>query len=172
MGMGDNRRSPKMRRKIAQKKLKSRIANRRKAAAAERVRSDAARSAPRTTRAAVLAPAWAARRACQASVANERSRYVGSLRMPSALTHAVGVARKSVTTTAAARRPATLAAKAEFDKAMSQHCHEASRIMEQFAGEWFSKTNFEKESISRTDASGFAHIAMQKMVAELKAGAR
>jgi hypothetical protein len=36
MGMGDNRRSPKMRRKRAQKKLKARIQNRRKTAATER----------------------------------------------------------------------------------------------------------------------------------------
>ncbi len=36
MGMGDNRRSPKMRRKRAQKKLKARIKNRRARAAAER----------------------------------------------------------------------------------------------------------------------------------------
>ncbi|MCU1277699.1 MAG: hypothetical protein JWM53_1245 [bacterium] len=36
MGMGDNRRSPKMRRKVAQKKLKTRIKNRRARAATER----------------------------------------------------------------------------------------------------------------------------------------
>jgi hypothetical protein len=42
MGMGDNRRSPKMRRKQAQRNLKARIANRRKAAAAERASSKGA----------------------------------------------------------------------------------------------------------------------------------
>ena len=36
MGLGDNRRSPKMRRKHAQKKLKQRIKNRRARAATER----------------------------------------------------------------------------------------------------------------------------------------
>jgi hypothetical protein len=36
MGLGDNRRSPKMRRKIAQTKLKARIKRRRATAAAER----------------------------------------------------------------------------------------------------------------------------------------
>jgi hypothetical protein len=36
MGLGDNRRSPKMRRKISQRKLKARIKNRRVRAAAER----------------------------------------------------------------------------------------------------------------------------------------
>jgi hypothetical protein len=66
----------------------------------------------------------------------------------------------------------TLAAKAAFDKALSLHCREASKIMETFAGEWFSKTNYESSGISREQASGFAHVAMQKMVAELKAGAK
>ena len=36
MGLGDNRRSPKMRRKHAQRKLKQRIKNRRARAATER----------------------------------------------------------------------------------------------------------------------------------------
>ncbi|HEY2746065.1 MAG TPA: hypothetical protein VGL86_15625 [Polyangia bacterium] len=36
MGMGDNRRSPKMRRKISQRKLKARIKNRRVRLASER----------------------------------------------------------------------------------------------------------------------------------------
>jgi hypothetical protein len=36
MGLGDNRRSPKMRRKIAQKQLKARIKRRRARAAEER----------------------------------------------------------------------------------------------------------------------------------------
>ncbi len=66
----------------------------------------------------------------------------------------------------------TLAAKAEFDKALALHCREASKIVEAFAGEWFSKTRWEKKGISREDAAGFAHVAMQKMVDELKAGAK
>jgi len=66
----------------------------------------------------------------------------------------------------------TLAAKAEFDKALTLHCHEASKIVEKFAGEWFSKENWDKKEITRDAASGFAHIAMQKLVAELKAGAK
>lgn len=64
----------------------------------------------------------------------------------------------------------TLAAKAEFDKALALHCREASKIVERFAGEWFSKTNWEKDGINRDDARGFSHVAMQKMVAELKVG--
>lgn len=67
----------------------------------------------------------------------------------------------------------TLASKAEFDKALTLHCHEASRIVEDFAGKWFSKTKWEEQGIiSRDDAAGFAHVAMRKMVDELKAGAK
>lgn len=70
------------------------------------------------------------------------------------------------------RRFATLAQQASFDEALNLHCREASRIVEDFAGGWFSKTNWEKDGISRQDASGFAHVAMQKLASELKAGAR
>jgi hypothetical protein len=65
----------------------------------------------------------------------------------------------------------TLAAKAEFDKAVALHCREASAIVERFAGEWFSKTRWENDLVTRDHARGFAHRAMLKMVDELKAGA-
>ena len=70
------------------------------------------------------------------------------------------------------RRFATLAQQAKFDEALNLHCREASKIVEEFSGGWFSKTNWEKGGISRKEASGFAHVALQKLVAELKAGAR
>jgi hypothetical protein len=65
----------------------------------------------------------------------------------------------------------TLAAKAAFDQALALHCREASKIVERFAGEWLSKTRWEGGgAVSREDARGFAHVAMGKLVAELKAG--
>jgi len=70
------------------------------------------------------------------------------------------------------KRFRTLAQQGEFTKALETHCREASRIVEEFSGGWFSKTNWEKGGISRQDAAGFAHIAMGKLVAELKEGAR
>lgn len=70
------------------------------------------------------------------------------------------------------RRFRTLAQQGEFVSALETHCREASRIVEEFSGGWFSKTNWEKGGISRQDAAGFAHIAMGKLVAELKEGAR
>lgn len=70
------------------------------------------------------------------------------------------------------RRFATLAQQSEFTHALELHCREASRIVEEFCGGWFSKTNWEKGDISRKSAAGFAHVAMQKLVAELKKGAQ
>jgi len=70
------------------------------------------------------------------------------------------------------RRFSTLAQQSEFTKALALHCHEASKIVETFSGEWFSKTLFENGSISREKARGFTHIAIHKLVSELKAGAR
>lgn len=70
------------------------------------------------------------------------------------------------------KRFATLAQQAEFSKALEIHCRQASKIVEDFSGGWFSKTNWEQGGISREDARGFAHVAMRKLVDELKAGAR
>lgn len=66
----------------------------------------------------------------------------------------------------------TLAAQSQFTAALELHCQEASKIVERFSGEWFSKTNWEKKGIGRQEAAGFAHVVMGKLVAELKAGAK
>lgn len=68
-------------------------------------------------------------------------------------------------------RFATLADCAAFTSALHLHCTEASRIIEDFSGEWFSKRNWVKGGIAPRDASGFVHVAMQKMSSELRAGA-
>ena len=71
------------------------------------------------------------------------------------------------------QRFTTLAQQSQFSKALGLHCHEASRIVEEFCGEWFRKKVWKQQSdISRQDAAGFAHVAMQKISAELKEGAR
>jgi hypothetical protein len=70
------------------------------------------------------------------------------------------------------RRFPTLAQQSEFTKALDTHCREAAKIVEAFSGRWFSKTNWEQKGIPRDNARGFAHIAMQKLIAELKEGAR
>lgn len=70
------------------------------------------------------------------------------------------------------KRFATLAQQSDFSKALETHCQEASKIVEVFSGGWFSKTNWEQKGIPRDNAAGFAHVAMKKIVAELKEGAR
>ena len=62
---------------------------------------------------------------------------------------------------------------AQFEEALSTHCREASAIVEQFSGEWFSKHRYEEQgNISRDSVRGFASWALKKMKDELKAGAK
>ena len=70
------------------------------------------------------------------------------------------------------KRFRTLSQQGEFTRALGTHSRQASKIIEEFSGGWFSKTNWEKKSISRTDAASFTHVAMKKIVAELKEGAQ
>lgn len=72
------------------------------------------------------------------------------------------------------QRFANLADKAEFDKALRTHSHEASAIVERFAGDWLSKRSWQNgpAGIDHNDAGAFAHVAMRKMVDELKEGAK
>ena len=58
---------------------------------------------------------------------------------------------------------------AEFNKGLDLHCRQASRIIEEFSGGWFSKTNFEG-GITQAKAAGFVHIALKKLRAELAKG--
>ena len=70
------------------------------------------------------------------------------------------------------KRFTTLAQQSEFKKALDTHCREAAKIIEEFSGGWFSKTNWEQKGIPRDKAAGFAHVAMKKIISELKEGAR
>jgi hypothetical protein len=57
-----------------------------------------------------------------------------------------------------------------FREALSLHCRQASRIVEQFAEEWFSKANYQG-GITPMKAAGFVGHAMDKLRAELQQGA-
>jgi len=70
------------------------------------------------------------------------------------------------------RRFATLAEQAEFSEALRIHCREAAKIVERYAGEWFSKTRWEQQGIPREAARRFTSRAMGKLLDELKQGAR
>jgi hypothetical protein len=67
-------------------------------------------------------------------------------------------------------RFASIDGHAEFDKALALHCRQASRIVEEFSGGWFSKNHF-KGRITQEKAGGFAHVALKKLRAELAKGA-
>jgi len=70
------------------------------------------------------------------------------------------------------RRFNTLAEQAEFSRALQTHCREASKIVEEFSGGWFSKEKWEQGGIDRDRAAAFTAVAMKKLVSELQEGAR
>jgi hypothetical protein len=55
----------------------------------------------------------------------------------------------------------------EFEAALDMHCREASRIIKDFSGEWFSKHTYEG-GIDEAKAGRFAHIAFEKIREELR----
>jgi hypothetical protein len=59
---------------------------------------------------------------------------------------------------------------AEFNQALDLHCRQAARIVQDFAGGWFGKTEFEG-GITPEKAKGFVHVALKKLRDELAAGA-
>jgi hypothetical protein len=58
----------------------------------------------------------------------------------------------------------------EFRDALSVHCRQASKIVEVFAGSWYTKTHFEG-GITPKKAAGFIHVALGKLRKELEKGA-
>ncbi len=64
----------------------------------------------------------------------------------------------------------TVDANRQFREALSLHCKQASKIVEQFAAEWFSKANYQG-GITPRKAAGFIGHAMTKLRAELQEGA-
>ncbi len=67
-------------------------------------------------------------------------------------------------------RFATASQVAEFERAMAQHTHEASEIVERYSSEWFSKHRHEGGGDISAETSGhFGWYAMEKMRKELKA---
>ena len=58
----------------------------------------------------------------------------------------------------------------QFRDALTLHCAQASKIVEQFAEEWFSKANYQG-GITPRKAAGFVAHAVSKLGVELKKGA-
>jgi len=67
------------------------------------------------------------------------------------------------------RRFRTVKEQREFSKALQTHCYQAAKIVEDFAGSWYSKANFEG-GITIEKAEGFLGHALKKMREELGRG--
>jgi hypothetical protein len=57
----------------------------------------------------------------------------------------------------------------QFREALSLHCKQASKIVEEFAGGWYSKANYEG-GITQKKAANFIGVALKKLRAELEKG--
>lgn len=55
----------------------------------------------------------------------------------------------------------------EFNEALRTHCQQSAKIVHDFCGEWYSKTEFQK-GIDLDNTSGFMAIAVRKLQAELR----
>ena len=65
------------------------------------------------------------------------------------------------------RRFASDAERSEFERSLALHTFEASRIVEAFAGGWYGKTVWQKQSLSQDEINKFTRYAFKKMRSEL-----
>lgn len=54
-----------------------------------------------------------------------------------------------------------------FNEALKTHCEQSARIVRDFCGEWYSKTEFQ-QGINLENTSGFMAVALKKLQAELE----
>jgi hypothetical protein len=66
------------------------------------------------------------------------------------------------------KRFAAVSEHSNFNAALDLHCREASRIIKEFSGGWYGKTLHENGQISPLEARKFAHVAFNKLRAELR----
>lgn len=55
----------------------------------------------------------------------------------------------------------------KFNEALDTHCHQSARIVHDFCGEWYSKTEFQQR-IDLSNTSGFIAIAIKKLKDEFQ----
>jgi hypothetical protein len=60
-----------------------------------------------------------------------------------------------------------LGAIAEFNDALRSHCDQSARIVRDFCGDWYSKTEYQK-GIDLENTSGFLAVALKKLRSELE----
>jgi hypothetical protein len=66
------------------------------------------------------------------------------------------------------KRFAAVSEHGDFNAALDLHCREASRIIKEFSGGWYGKTLQQERQITPVEARKFAHVAFQKLRAELR----
>jgi hypothetical protein len=59
-------------------------------------------------------------------------------------------------------------ARSQFDDALDQHCREASRIVEAFAGGWYGKNVYQRDGLTPDSIRKFAPVAFKKIRDELR----
>ena len=62
-----------------------------------------------------------------------------------------------------ARRIECMAARDAFDRALDQYCIEATRIIREFAGDWYSKTLYREGTITSERAAAFTAVVLRKI---------
>jgi hypothetical protein len=65
------------------------------------------------------------------------------------------------------RRFTSIADHSEFNADLDQHCREAARIVKEFAGDWFGKSNYEG-GITPEKARAFLFVSFKKIGGELR----
>jgi hypothetical protein len=55
----------------------------------------------------------------------------------------------------------------QFNQALQTHCDQSARIVRDFCGEWYSKTEYE-QGIDLDNSSGFLTVAVKKLRSELE----
>jgi hypothetical protein len=73
---------------------------------------------------------------------------------------------RATAATLGSRRVQDLGDIAEFNKALEVHCDQSARIVRDFCGEWYSKTEYQK-GINLGNASKFLAVAVKKLGKEL-----
>ena len=77
------------------------------------------------------------------------------------------LSRELANHTGAGKRFAGDAERVEFERALSRHTFEASRIVEDFAGGWYGKTVWREQNLSQSAINRFTRYAFKKMRSEL-----
>jgi len=58
--------------------------------------------------------------------------------------------------------------RARFEQALDQHCREAARIVEAFAGGWYGKNVYQGNGLTQDEVRRFVPVAFKKIRAELR----